>query len=175
MKKHLWSAAALLCALGAIAFAVLFVITLLPAGVDGVRVDEPVRVSASAIDAAGGRYLVQVRGSLVNERDEPITPEAITLTVSDGKTVREVELKAATLESRFPLYLTDSWEDTVAYDRVDALRITVEGREVRLENREDTVIGTDTVVCLALAAVLTLAAVAIGKQRYYMYQEEKMK
>ena len=175
MKKYLYSGATLLCALLSLALAVLFVITLLPVGIEGVRVDEEIRVSSSAIDADGGEYLLQVRGSLINETDEPVVLDAITLHLSDGEHKHTFTLDGVTLEPRFPLDLTDSWEDAVAYTYVDAVYVTLDGAEHRLENSAETVIGIDSVVTLAAALVLALAAVGFGKQRYYMYQEEKMK
>lgn len=175
MKKYLYSGATLLCALVSLALVVLFVITLLPVGIEGVRVGEEIRISASAIDADGGEYLLQVRGSLINETDAPVVLEGITLHLSDGEHKHTLTLDGVTLESRFPLYLTDSREDTVAYTYVDAVYVTVNGEEHRLENSAETVVGVDTVVTLAAALVLALVAVGFGKQRYYIYQEEKMK
>ena len=175
MKKHLYGIGAGLCALALLASLVFFVISLLPVGMEGVGIGDQIHVSAAPLDAEGRNYLVQVRGSLVNETDTPIEVESIVLTVSDGKTQKEVTLAGGTLHSRFALELTDTWEDSVPYTYVDAVYLTVNGERVRVENVEEGVIGTDTVVCLALAAVLALAAIALGKQRYYLYQEEKMK
>ena len=175
MKKLGYSLLAGGTALLALTFLVLFVITLLPVGLDGVRVQEPVRVSASALDADGTKYLLQVRGSLINENDTPVVLDAITLRIKNGEHTKTVTLDGVTLQTRLALDLTDSWEDTVAYDRVDALSVTVDGREVRMENREESVIGTDSVFTLALAALAALVCLGAAKQRYYLYQEERMK
>ena len=174
MKKHLYSIGAGVCALALIATLVFFVITLLPVGLAGVGIKDQIFVSSSPLDAEGRTYLVQVRGSLVNENDEPITADMITLLVSDGKNAREVDLGGGVLETRLALELTDTWEDIVAYDRVNAVYITVNGERHRVENVVESAIGADTVVSLAVAAIVALVGVSLAKQRYYIYQEEKM-
>jgi len=174
MKKHIYTVAAALTALVALVFAILFVITLLPVGVESVRVGDVIRISASPLDAGGERYLLQVRGSLINETDESVTLDGITLTVSDGKTRGDVTVKGVTLTPRLAVELTDSWEGEVPFDRVDAVHVTLDGREVRVENRAQSVIGADTVVMLVVAIAFALLCTGFVKQRYYIYQEERM-
>ena len=59
-------------------------------------------------------------------------------------------------------------------DPTFAAASAVKGRDVRVENTEQSILGADTVVTLAVAALFALVALALGKQRYYIYQEEKM-
>ncbi len=174
-KKIAYSAAAAFSALLALAFMILFVITLLPVGVDGLRIEEPIRVSSSAIDAEGTRYLVQVRGSLINENDDPIKADAIVLRVRGENADKTVTLDGATLYTRLSHDLFYEWESDVPYDRVDAVHLTLDGKETRIENREESVIGADTVVTLAVALVAAFLFIGFAKQRYYLYQEEQMK
>lgn len=175
MKKHIYTAAAALTALGCLAFAILFVITLLPVGVESVRVNDVIDISASPLDASGDTYLLQVRGSLINDTDTPVTLERITLTVSDGRTRENVILEGVVLTPRLSAELADTWEGSVPFDRVDAVYVTLDGQSVRVENRVGSLFGADTVVMLVAAIVFALLCTGFTKQRYYLYQEDRMR
>lgn len=174
MKKHIYTVAGALCALLSLALAVLFVITLLPVGFDGVHAVEAVSVSSSPTDATEARYHVQVRGILLNDGDEPLAVDTLILNVSDGRRRETVKLAGFDLHSRLSHDLLYEWESDFAPDRVDAVYLSVDGEERRLENSAETLIGTDTVVTLALALLAALAALAFFKQMYYLHQEEEM-
>lgn len=173
-KKMRYNLAAALSLTVSLVFLLLFVITLLPVGVEGVRIEEPVRVSSSAIDAEGTRYLVQIRGRLINENDREVHADAIPVQISGKAGGTRVTLEGCTLPVRLPTDIFYEWESETPYTYVDALYLTLDGKDVRIENIEESVIGADTVLTLAVALIAAFLAMGFIKQRYYIYQEEKM-
>ena len=174
MKKHVYASLGALCGLIAVVFFVLFVITLIPVGFDGVRAAEPITVSSAPTDATGSTYQVQVRGILVNEGEE-IRVEKILLLVSGAGGSDTVVLDGRVLYTRMDAELFYEWESDIPFDTVDGVYLIADGEEKRLENTESEMLGIDTLVTAVLVLVLGMIGFAFFRQSYYIHRAEELR
>ena len=161
------------CAALALLFLALSILELVAAAPDAVTVQEEFTVSSSLIRAGSDRYLCQINGRLLNEGDEGIVIERVTVTVAKGSAQQDVVLEGLALPPRTGQYFYHSWEDTRGFDRVLRLSVTVNGQDDVLINAQN-----NTGVSGLLVFYLILLAVAVfflvREWRIYGYvQEEK--
>ena len=158
-------------------FVVLTVIELIPAKSEGIEVFQPIKVSSSSLTPVGAEikeYHTQVDGVLINAGEETVAVEAVRVTVSDGKTERELTLEGFTLPARTKYEILNEFKGENGFDRVVEVAVVLNGNADVLPNQTTTAIGISGVavfyaILLVGVAWLTLRAVKI---RYYLYQED---
>lgn len=152
--------------------AVLTVLELFTAGMSEVGVDEPVRTSSSLINVGQGRYTSTVSGRLVNRGDDTVRIELVTVTVSDGKESRKIEIEGFVLPPHFERDIFAEWQGTKDYHTVTRVAVTVNGVEDVIPNTEETMpVSGIAILYFALLVLSALFLVRACKIRYYIYQE----
>ncbi|MBQ9773629.1 MAG: hypothetical protein IJW30_03095 [Clostridia bacterium] len=168
-----------LCAILAILFAVLTVLSLLPpATTTGIEVKENIEVSSSASN--DGRYLVQLRGRIINKNDVTRTVERLEIVIGNGKTESErtLVLKDIELDPRTEYDLSDNTEDwsmEEAYDRVLSVTVTDDDVTEQIENQ--TVGLHLNLTTLLWGVLLVIDGIVLWKlcvQRYYLAEEDRL-
>lgn len=162
----------------AILFAVLLVLELLPDHGAGISVKETVTVSSASLspfDAEQKEYTCLVVGMLHNDSDDRVTVDRVYVTVSDGEQERRLELEGFTLPARTTHELSFVFEDTVEYDRVQAVSlITSAGEEVLPNHSENGLrLGMAETVYFALIILSGWWLSIAIKKRYYLWQESR--
>ncbi len=175
-KKIRYPVLTVLFGLMGVLFAVLMLLTIfVPNRASNVTVKEPITVSASLLDQESQMYIAQIRGSLLNEGDIPLTVDALKITVSDGQTEQEISLEGFVLESRLAQDILYDVRTQTVFDRVQSVTIVCNGEASSLLNRAETnPFDFDTLIWLALTLLAIHFAIYFGKQTYYIGQEEKM-
>lgn len=161
----------------AIVFLVLAVLSLIPPSVDtGLTVKETLFVSSSPIDRDGKKYASQIQGVLTNESNKEIHLDALIIKVSDGKTERVISLTGARIPARVSHEILYEWEDVQMFDRINGVTVVVDGKEEALANATANMpFNFSPVAFLALCAIFALITVRLGKQCYYLIQEDQIK
>lgn len=175
MKKHVgYNVAIAVCGVLAVVFLVLLVLAILPPAKKlGIEVKDTVGVSSSGLD---GGYVVQIAGSIVNLNEETVTADEVRILVSDGRNDKTVVLKDVKLSPRVPYDLLWDWKDTTPYDRVKEVTVVVDGTSESLSNNtQGLVLNLNTLLWGVLTVMDAIVLIYLAKQRYYLYQEDKMK
>ncbi len=154
---------------------VLTVITLLPSGIGGFSVKQPLTVSVSQKDATGEVYLGQIRGVLFNENEKDLKLEALYVEVENAGVRERVVIDGVTVHAHRTYDVLYEWETRTPHTAVNSVIAVVDGEEIRISNLAPALIDSDTLVCLLGVLVFGLLGTFFVKQRYYIYQEDKMK
>ena len=154
----------------------LLVLELKPANLSGLEISEIFTASSATINMEDKTYSGNVVGRIYNPTDSIITPESLTITVSneDGET-KVIEIEGTLIPPRTEWICSQNWEETVKYDRVLEVSVLVDGVSDQLPNRTSTV-QAKGLVFLYGALLLMVVGIFVRscKTRYYMYQEDQM-
>ncbi len=177
MTKHIGqNIIVLLLGILSIFLCVLLVLELIPEKEELPLVKEEIKISSAPLSVSESRYLNSLAGMLHNPGDETAVISDLTVTVLDstGKQ-NDIVLRDITILPRSNYEL--SWEmlETVKYDRVARVNITVNGETGRLSNDPDPAVVSAPVAILAVCLGASVwGTVIAAKKRYYMYQEDRM-
>lgn len=179
LKKHLtrhvgYNVLILLLGIAVIFFFVLGIVSAFGRE-ETVAVPETVTVSASPIDADGGRYELRLQGQLRNNTDGQIRAEELLIVVEKDGRSETVVLTDLSLPSRALYEVLYTWESSVAFDQVTSVSIRYGGETYALSNYTSGItVNADLVFYWAIAAVFTAAGIYFLKQRYYLAEEDRM-
>ena len=176
-KRHMgYNAAVLLCALLALTFFVLTVVSLFSMrNNEGVAVKEVFDVSSSPLDTTNQNFVTQLNGYLINYEDEKAQIERILIVVGNGSERNEVELDGLTLYPRLSEEIRHEWKTSFAFDRIHSVTVVVDGEHQRLANNTiEWEFDPDILLYAILCAVACFGTVFAVKKRYYRYQEDQM-
>lgn len=176
-KKDALVQTALIAVLAVLAVALLLLtaLELRPASVSDLKLQKPFAVSSSLIDVSASIYASSLEGTFVNETDEAITVDALTVTVSSGRLTRKIEFDGFTLAPRSNLELSEAWTGLHNFDRITRIDVTVNGEP-------DVLVNTDSALSVSGIAILYLLLLLVDvfflvracKIRYYIWQEQQM-
>lgn len=119
-------------------FALLCALELIPKNQSGLTVKEVFQVSSGSLspfDAPTKEYTCHVRGRVDNPTDRDVRVELLCLTVEGEGKEKTVELEGFLLPARSFREINETFEDTVNYDTVKTVSVTVEGTAETLANR----------------------------------------
>ena len=176
-KKHIgYNLLVLLCALVALAFLVVSVVSLFSVGKSqGIAVKEEFRVSSSPLDTTNQNFVSQLSGYLINYEDEKAVVETITVVVGNGRERREIKLEGLTLYPRLAEEIRHEWKTDFNFDRIHSVSVTVEGKSQVLANSTaEWEFNPNILIYALICAVACFATVFTFKKRYYRYQEDLM-
>lgn len=176
-KKHIgYNLLVVLCALVALAFLVVSVVSLFSVGKSqGIAVKEEFRVSSSPLDAANQNFVSQLSGYLINYEDEKAVVETITVVVGNGRERREIKLEGLTLYPRLAEEIRHEWKTDFNFDRIHSVSVTVEDESQVLANSTaEWEFNPNILIYALICAVACFATVFTFKKRYYRYQEDLM-
>lgn len=176
-KKHIgYNLLVLLCALVALAFLAVSVVSLFSIGKSqGVAVKEEFRVSSSPLDTTNQNFVSQLSGYLINYEDEKAVVETITVVVGNGRERREIKLEGLTLYPRLAEEIRHEWKTDFNFDRIHSVSVTVEGESQVLANSTaEWEFNPNILIYALICAVACFATVFTFKKRYYRYQEDFM-
>lgn len=177
IKKHVWYNVALIaCALLAITFLVLAVVSLfsMQSG-EGIAVKEAFDVSSSPLDTTEQNFVTQLSGYLINYEDKAQTVEKIILVIGNGRERKEIELDGLTLHPRLAEEIRHEWKTSFAFDRVHSLSVVVNGeRQLLANNTAEWEFNPNILLYAILCSLSCFGTVFAAKKRYYRYQEDQM-
>ena len=159
----------------AAALLLLTALELQPAAVSDLKLQKKFQISSALIDVGRDVYATNLVGEFVNETNETIVVDALTVTVSNGKVTKRIEFEGFTLLPRTDIELSQTWTGIHDFDRITRIDVTVNGKEDVLVNTDSTLsISGIAIVYLLLLLVDLLLLVRACKIRYYIWQEQQL-
>lgn len=168
-------------AIATLFFALLLVLSLIPANTD-VRIQREIEVSSFEVEASETsdsewRYLVTAEGSLRNTTDQELIVERIVIPVSNDSFNNDKSMELQTENIVLPpmteVDITVQGEGDADYRFVGEVTAVVNGQELFLRNPADTELAA-ILVPLMLTCVFAFFTVQACRRRYYMAQEDRM-
>ena len=153
---------------------VLTVLEILPSGQTDLIVKEPITVSPAPVSSGTDRYQLLIMGTLFNDSDEEIAIERLTVTVSGASGKLDVTVPARTLPPRTGYELSYSEISEKSYSSVQAVTATVKGEAITVSNEAGTLLGTVSLLLMALTIVAGFLCYRSALVYSYMQAEKKL-
>ena len=146
-----------------------------PAAVSDLQIQKRFQLSSALIDVGQGVYAASLVGEFVNESDDPLVVDALTVTVSDGTLTKKIELDGFTLPPRTDREVSKTWTGIHDYTHVTRIDVVVNGEEDVLVNTDHSLsVSGIAILYLALLLLDVVLLIRACKVRYYIWQEANL-
>ena len=178
IKKHIgYHVAILACIVLEIFFLIMLILSILPpTQKERIEVPTPLGVSTSAIHQDGGEYVLQLSGSLIYRGEGNLRIDRLLVTLGDGEIQEIIEVDGFVLHSKVEREVFFEWTGDTSFDRVHSV-VAVQGeKRISLANTTSSIgLNFNVILYAVLGAAVILIGIYLGKQRYYLAQEDRMK
>lgn len=158
---------------------VLTVLELIPSPDVGVSLKEPVTVYSELTDATNGIYQTAVAGVILNESEDTLKINSVTVTVTNGTQDKAIKLYLSEDSTAFDLPVRTHREfskselDTAAFTEVKSVEVEIDGKAHEISNVPEKAIETVTLILIALLLLSGYLLYRSILVTYYTFTEKK--